>query len=120
MKEAQITLTLPQLFIVDHGIRSRLKRPGISIIDKVSEEETLDMINKGIRQIIDKQKSMVPIDGYEGLYSIAHDGNVWSHKRNKYLKVISGTGSKYVNLYDQHKVSTKFYISEKLLKRYFG
>ncbi len=52
MKEAQITLTLKQLYIVDHGIRQRLKRPDITDRDKAAEEETLDTVNEGIHQIL--------------------------------------------------------------------
>lgn len=46
-----ITLSLKQLFIADHGIRSRLNRQGISEQDQQEEHKALDAINKGIRQI---------------------------------------------------------------------
>lgn len=52
MGKAQITLTLQQLFIADHGIRERLKRPGISQLDREAEEEALDAINTGIHDIL--------------------------------------------------------------------
>ena len=52
MGETQITLTLKQLFIADHGIRERLKRPGITEPDKAAEEEALDAVNVGIHQIL--------------------------------------------------------------------
>ena len=46
-----ITLSLKQLFIADHGIRSRLNRQGVSEQDQQEEHEALDAINEGIRQI---------------------------------------------------------------------
>lgn len=52
MGKAQITLTLQQLFIADHGIRERLKRPGISQKDREAEEKALDAVNIGIRDIL--------------------------------------------------------------------
>lgn len=52
MKEAQVTLTLQQLFIADHGIRERLKRPGISQRDREAEEKALDAVNVGIHDIL--------------------------------------------------------------------
>lgn len=56
MKEAQVTLTLQQLFVADHGIRERLKRPGISQRDREAEEEALDAINTGIHDILRVKK----------------------------------------------------------------
>ena len=47
-----VVLTLKQLFIADHGIRERLKRPGITQQDKAEEEAALDEINNGIRQAL--------------------------------------------------------------------
>lgn len=52
MKEAQITLTLKQLYIADHGIRERLKRSDITERDQAAEEEALDAVNEGIHQIL--------------------------------------------------------------------
>jgi hypothetical protein len=54
MQAIQITLTLKQLFIAEHGIRERLKRPGISDRDKEEEAKALDTVNKGIRELTRK------------------------------------------------------------------
>lgn len=49
--KTNLTLSLKQLFIAEHGIRDRLNRPGISEKDQQEEHEALDVINAGIRQI---------------------------------------------------------------------
>lgn len=49
--KTNVTLSLKQLFIADHGIRVRLNRQGISEQDQQEEYEALDEINKAIRQI---------------------------------------------------------------------
>lgn len=38
------------------------------------------------------------IPGYEGLYSITEDGNVWSHTTNKFMKAHPSKTSKYLSL----------------------
>ena len=42
---------------------------------------------------------MKDIKGYEGLYAIDEDGNVWSYRRNKFLKhTLNNSGYHMVNL----------------------
>lgn len=43
---------------------------------------------------------LIPIQDYEGLYSIGHQGNVYSYRRNRYLKISTSHGGyKVVYLY---------------------
>lgn len=50
--KTNVTLSLKQLFIADHGIRERLKRQEVSEREIEEENEALDAINAGIHQIL--------------------------------------------------------------------
>lgn len=56
MGSTELTLTLQDLFIADHAIRERLQREGISEEDKAAEENTLDVVNGGIHQILREKR----------------------------------------------------------------
>lgn len=43
------------------------------------------------------------IEGYEGLYSVDRKGNVYSHKRKKFLTPSFSVGHRIVNLYKDGK-----------------
>lgn len=47
---------------------------------------------------------MKDIKGYEGLYAITEDGNVWSYRRNKFLKhTLNNSGYYMIDLYKDKK-----------------
>lgn len=63
----------------------------------------------------------VDIKGFEGLYALSENEKVYSYRRKKYLRWIKNKKdtSLYVGLYVNSK-RTKVYLTEKLMKEYFG
>lgn len=54
---------------------------------------------------------MKEIPGYEGLYSITEDGQIFGHKSKKFLKWSdNGKGYKYVRLTDGHRHYKHYYV----------
>lgn len=52
---------------------------------------------------------MVDIENYEGQYAVTEDGQVWSHKRNKFLTPLPDRdGYLRVHLYNEGKLKTFF------------
>lgn len=47
---------------------------------------------------------MEDIPGYQGLYAVTQDGQIWSHKTGKFLKTMTDRlGYKFVHLCKEHK-----------------
>lgn len=63
-----------------------------------------------------------PIKGYEDRYLLHQSGKVYSFKSKRYLATCKSKKDTcfYVHLYGGTKPHKKLYISEKLLKQYFG
>lgn len=61
---------------------------------------------------------MVDIEGYEGLYAITEDGNVWSYRRNKFLIAkMSNCGYMRVVL-SKNNVTTNYSVHRLVAKAY--
>lgn len=61
------------------------------------------------------------IVGFEGLYALSENEKVYSYRSGRYIKWIKSKKdtSLYVGLYVNSK-RTRIYLTEKLMKEYFG
>ena len=56
------------------------------------------------------QDRLKAVDGYEGLYSVSRDGQVWSHRKERFLcSGDNGKGYRFVHLF-KNKQSSRFYV----------
>ena len=56
------------------------------------------------------QDRLKAVDGYEGLYSVSRDGQVWSHRKERFLcSGDNGKGYRFVHLF-KDKQSSRFYV----------